>query len=103
GQHPCDGSVMHMQLAGDGTGAPLLNVVVAQDLRLELGGYGHGSAPRRRRKKPVRRNGEQGRPHKWQRHADDCWANARGTRRTTRGATAAPGLITSSMVGGGEP
>src|SRR4030095_16700871 len=36
GQHPGNGAVVNVQLSGDGVGAPSLDVVVAQDLRLEL-------------------------------------------------------------------
>jgi hypothetical protein len=36
GQHPGNGVVVHAQLLGDGSDTPLLNVVIAQDLRLEL-------------------------------------------------------------------
>src|SRR5262249_25520810 len=36
GQHPGDGALMHVQLPRDGAGAPSLDVVIAQDLRLEL-------------------------------------------------------------------
>ena len=60
-QHPRHRGVMHVQLAGDGADAPLLDVVVAQDLRLELRRDGHAAAPgvaaaarlrRRRRRNP---------------------------------------------------
>jgi len=36
-------ATMHVQLSGDGPDAPLLDVVVAQDMRFELRGNGHGS------------------------------------------------------------
>jgi hypothetical protein len=41
-QHPRDGGVMHPQMLGDGAHRPLLDMVIAQDLRLELRGNGHG-------------------------------------------------------------
>ena len=63
-----DSVVMHLQLTGNGARAPLLDVIVAQDLSLELSRYGHGSAPLRRRRKPLRTNGEQRHPHQWQRN-----------------------------------
>src|SRR5215471_18360187 len=69
-QHSGDGAVMYTELPGDGAGAPLLDAVIAQDLSLELSGNRHGSAPLRRRRKSLRTNGEQGRPHQWQRHGD---------------------------------
>ena len=75
GQHPHHGGMVHMQLAGDGADAPFLDVIIAQDLRLQLRRDGHGvlldvwpqlePSPRRRRK-PVRTNGGQRRPHQWQ-------------------------------------
>ena len=65
-------SVVNMQLARDGAGAPLLDVIVAQDLRLEFGSDGHGSCPvlcialrtlrkTRPRSGPRRTNAEQAR------------------------------------------
>jgi hypothetical protein len=75
GQNPGDRIGMHAQLPGDGAYAPPLDMVVAQDLRLELGGNGH--EPRPLRKKALRRNGEQGRPHQWQRQGD-CSGDERG-------------------------
>ena len=36
GKHPGDGFRMHAQLPGDRSDAPLFNVVIAQDLRLEI-------------------------------------------------------------------
>jgi hypothetical protein len=41
GQHPRHGAMVHVQLAGDGPDAPFLDVIVAQDLRLELRQDGH--------------------------------------------------------------
>ena len=41
GQHPRHGAMVHVQLAGDGTNAPFLDVIVAQDLCLELRQDGH--------------------------------------------------------------
>ena len=41
GQDPRHGAVMHMQLAGDRANAPFLNMVVAQNLRLQIGRDGH--------------------------------------------------------------
>lgn len=41
-QHPRDGGVMHPQMLGDGADRPLLDMVIAQDPRLELSGNGHG-------------------------------------------------------------
>jgi hypothetical protein len=41
GQHPGNSVVVHVQLPGDGPDEPLLNVVIAQDLRLEIRGDGH--------------------------------------------------------------
>jgi len=91
---------MHVQLPGDGIGAPSLDMVVAQDLRLELRGYRHGSRPLPRRKKSMRTNGEQGRPQQWQRHGG-CSGAAR--RVCGLRVDAALALITSSGGGRGEP
>ena len=66
-QHPCNGAVMHMQLAGDGAGAPLLDVVIAQNLSFQLRRDGHGSNPLLRRRKPLRTSCGQRHPHQWQR------------------------------------
>ena len=41
GQDPGYGGVMHPQLLGDRADRPFLNMVIAQDLRLELRGNGH--------------------------------------------------------------
>lgn len=38
---PRDGGVMHPQVLGDGADRPLLDMVIAQDRRLELRGNGH--------------------------------------------------------------
>ena len=35
-QHPLDGGVMHAELPGDGPHPPVLDEVVAQDLRLDI-------------------------------------------------------------------
>src|SRR6202022_2091088 len=40
GQHALDGAAVDMQLAREGAGAPLLDVVVTQDLRFEFGSKG---------------------------------------------------------------
>lgn len=45
GQHTLHGAAMHMQLARDGAATPLLDVVIAQDLRLNFSLDGHGSVP----------------------------------------------------------
>ncbi|CAE6820465.1 hypothetical protein R69746_06032 [Paraburkholderia aspalathi] len=42
-EHALHGAAVHVQLARDGAATPLLNVVVAQDLRLEFDSDGHGS------------------------------------------------------------
>ena len=42
GQYPRDGAMMHMQLTGDGANSPLLNVIIAQDLCLQIRRDGHG-------------------------------------------------------------
>jgi hypothetical protein len=40
-QDPRHGAVMHMQLAGDRANAPFLDMIIAQDLRLQIGRDGH--------------------------------------------------------------
>ncbi|WP_440130269.1 hypothetical protein [Trinickia symbiotica] len=45
GKHTLHCAAMHMQLARDGAAAPLLDMVIAQDLRLKLSLDGHGSLP----------------------------------------------------------
>jgi hypothetical protein len=42
-EHALHGAAVHVQLARDGAATPLLNVIVAQDLRLEFESDGHGS------------------------------------------------------------
>jgi hypothetical protein len=69
--------MVDVELPGDGVREPALHVVIAQDLRFELRGDSHGSRPPRRRRKLVRTNGEQGRPHQWQRQ-DDRSGDERG-------------------------
>ena len=41
-QHPAHHAVVHVQLAGDGAGGPLLGVIVAQDLRFDVRRRHHG-------------------------------------------------------------
>jgi hypothetical protein len=41
-QHPCDGVTVHSQLFGDRSDPPVFGVVIAQDLRLDVRGNGHG-------------------------------------------------------------
>ena len=63
-QHPLDGGVMDAELPGDGPHAPVLDEVVAQDLRLELVTERHrvrrsvprAGAPTYRRAPPVKAN-----------------------------------------------
>lgn len=70
GQHALNGMMVDAELVGDRVGPPLLDMVVAQDLSLQFGRYGHryprdrdiGMA-RRRRRGSRRTNGEQQRPH----------------------------------------
>jgi hypothetical protein len=38
---PDHGAVMHMQLAGNRANAPFLDMIIAQDLRLQIGRDGH--------------------------------------------------------------
>ena len=45
GKHPGDGLRMHAQLPGDRSDAPLFNVVIAQDLRLEIRWNSHARVP----------------------------------------------------------
>ncbi len=76
GQHPHYGAMVHVQLAGDGADAPLLDMVITQNLRFEIRRDGHGSSPRcltavrasrRRGRNPVRTKRGQRHPHQWQR------------------------------------
>ena len=57
GQHPHHGGMVHVQLAGDGADAPFLDMVIAQDLRLQLRRDGHDLllGDGRRRFEPGRR------------------------------------------------
>ena len=41
GENPRHRAMVHMQLPGDGSGPPLLDMVIAQDLRLKVRGNGH--------------------------------------------------------------
>src|SRR5450631_2663531 len=41
-QDPCHGAVVHMQLARDRANAPFFDMIIAQDLRLQIGRDGHG-------------------------------------------------------------
>ena len=75
GQDPRHGAVMHMQLAGDRANAPFLDMIIAQDLRLQIRRDGHAVLlgevwrriePVRRRKNSRRTNGGQRHPHQWQ-------------------------------------
>ena len=77
-------AVVHVQLTGDGADAPLLDVIVAQDLRLDVRRRDHARvlsgrvASRSRRpsaaaQEPRRTNAGQRRPHQWQ-----CEAVRRG-------------------------
>ena len=100
-QHPCNGTVMHMQLAGDGAGAPLLDVVIAQDPGFEIRRDGHGSNPLLRRRKPLRTSCGQRRPHQWQRHGGRGGASRRGSGGL--GATTEPGASKPSVGGWSEP
>ena len=43
GQDPRHGAVVHMQLAGDRANAPFFDMIIAQDLRLQIGRDGHGA------------------------------------------------------------
>ena len=78
-QYSGDGSIVHVKLPSDGVREPALHVIVAQDLRFQLRGDSHGSRPLPRRRKLVRTNGEQGRPHQWQRHGG-CSGDERDVR-----------------------
>jgi hypothetical protein len=42
GQYPGDRVTVHAQLLGDGSDPPALSMVIAQDLRLDVRGNGHG-------------------------------------------------------------
>ena len=74
-QDPRHGAVVHMQLARDRTNAPFFDMIIAQDLRLQIGRDGHrvllGEVwrriePVRRRRNSRRTNGGQRHPHQWQ-------------------------------------
>src|SRR5260370_21283870 len=77
GEHTLDGAAVHVQLARDSAATPLLDVVVAQDLRFEFSSNGHGSFPvewvavrtsrkTRRRSGPRRTKPEHTKLQKWQ-------------------------------------
>ena len=75
GQDPRHGAVVHMQLAGDRANAPFLDMIIAQDLRLQIGRDGHAVLldevwrriePVRRRRNSRRTNGGQRHSHQWQ-------------------------------------
>ncbi|WP_425468214.1 hypothetical protein [Paraburkholderia guartelaensis] len=111
GQHTRDGRVMNMQLPRDGAAAPFLDVVQAQDLRLQFGRNGHGGSPdadegwmprSRRRTKPVRTNGESRQAQRAQCNAPDvavCAATFAGATATSFGGARS----TSSAWQAGEP
>ena len=76
-QHALDAGVMNAELAGDGTYAPVLGEVVAQDLRLEPVADGHRAERQchtgaqrgwrtRERRQPRRTKALTGRAQKWQ-------------------------------------
>jgi hypothetical protein len=66
---------VHMQLAGNRADASFLDMIIAQDLRLQIGRDGHAVLlgevwrriePVRRRRNSRRTNGGQRQPHQWQ-------------------------------------
>jgi len=111
-QHAAHYAVVHVQLRGDGADAPFLDMVVAQDLRLDLGRGYHGalgsvrsySAPRRRsrrRRNPWRSRGRQARPHQWQCVVARSGGSAGET--SPHGTDAVPPASRAEATGAGEP
>ena len=68
GEHARDRVTVQMELARDGTHAPVFGLVQAQDVGAKFDGNRHGSGPLPGRKKPGRSWGGTLAPQKRQRH-----------------------------------